>query len=120
MFDGSEFLDVADQLARMRGAGEGHYRSAISRAYYASFLVTRTFCHAQPSFRGTGTAAEHELVPNFLERQYPNVAKELRELRRLRRLADYDLDYGTRPYFRDDVQLALDIARGIVVVEWIL
>lgn len=38
--DGNLFLGTA-HLLRNRGSGEADYRSAISRAYYACFIVTR-------------------------------------------------------------------------------
>src|SRR3954470_21011851 len=56
-FDPIGFLDLAERLTRRRGQAE--LRSAISRAYYAAFLIAR---ENEGSSVRSGTGQEHALV----------------------------------------------------------
>ena len=88
-----DFLDVADELAA--GNREAEWRSGASRAYYAAFHVARQLlivcgfavpdgesCHGFVWLR----------IANAGQPQINNIGNGLRELRRLRNLADYNLD----------------------------
>lgn len=92
-FDWKEYYDLARELTGSGGVPsteEARLRSAISRAYYASFCGARTQYPARRSFPGS----EHSFVWN----QFKNSADLTRKvigtegdrLRRDRNLADYE------------------------------
>lgn len=61
MFDWEEYLELAKFLNRRDD--EASKRSAISRAYYASFCVARNWLMANhPEFSIPHTAAAHKVV----------------------------------------------------------
>lgn len=91
-----EFLDLAADL--IAGASEGHWRSAVSRAYYGVFLFARDLfeaCHFVLPADGT----IHGYLTNRLEhcRSSPLVVRvsEFRDLRRSRNWADC---HNRRPF----------------------
>jgi uncharacterized protein (UPF0332 family) len=90
--NGRAFLDVADEL--VTGAHEAHWRSAVSRAYYATFHLARAL------LEGCGFGAPRaETAHAYLSLRLSNcghpdlsvVGRELAELRRERNRADYDI-----------------------------
>ena len=83
-FDPLEFLGVAEYLAN-NDATEADFRTAVSRTYYAVFLVVRD------RFRVEGRRNIHGRVMGVL-RSYDKIAGErFDSLRDLRTLADYRL-----------------------------
>ncbi len=103
MMNPLEFLDLAGEWCV--GAREGEWRSAASRAYYATFHVARNLlwqarfqvpygdqCHTYLYFR----------LYNCGDPTIKVAAARLRDLRSLRNRADYDLD---QPF---DEQTAVD------------
>lgn len=91
-----DFLQVADDLAS--GSLEAEWRSAVSRAYYAAFLVARDVLR-RAGFRPPGDTASHAYVSRRLSNSsHPHIigaGDRLRDMRRARGWADYDLD---RPF----------------------
>lgn len=94
-FDWSDFLPLADALttADWDVSREASFRTAISRAYYASFGVAR---RGVRSVRLTTrqSAAEHGEVASFYATRYGEVGQQvaivLGRLRNRRNAADYD------------------------------
>ncbi|MGQ9626069.1 MAG: hypothetical protein ACUVV0_04085 [Anaerolineae bacterium] len=66
-FNWADFLTLAEALLRdpnSPGPEEASLRSAISRAYYAAFRVTRNFGRDRGEFIPTGTGQDHRIVQN--------------------------------------------------------
>jgi uncharacterized protein (UPF0332 family) len=88
----NEFLDTADRLSR--GATEGDWRSALSRAYYAVFHYFREFLLAQGLDVGRAAPSHFNLYSGLLHCGFVTVARiasRLDDLRAERGAADYDL-----------------------------
>lgn len=85
-FDPLEFLVLARTVAN-RGDEVG-FRTGIGRAYYALFLLARTKLHARP-----GRNVHTEVIRAVRARPgYRAAGDQLDQLRRLRAVADYELD----------------------------
>lgn len=93
MIKGREFLRAFEYLNGM--ADEVGARSQTSRAYYAAFLEARTFCELHLGYINRKSGREHGEVPHVLAMLDSNTADSLVFLRRLRNMADYDLDIST-------------------------
>lgn len=87
-----DVLEVADDLAE--GNREAEWRSAISRAYYAAFLVARELFE-RVGFVVPQDAGGHAYVwlrlSNCGRQEVVTAAQTLSDLRRERGYADYDL-----------------------------
>ena len=98
MIQGREFLDVADSL--LESHTEAHWRSAVSRAYYAAFHVARRFL-SQHGLTVSMTANAHREVRDMLKLSgIPFVRKlgmKLDGLRTRRNEADYAVDEKLTP-----------------------
>ena len=88
-----DFHKVAEYLIAKGGAAE--FRSAISRAYYGTFL----FCCKKINeigFNLPRDATAHTQVARYLNNcddfKLQNVAYQLSDLRTIRNIADYDLN----------------------------
>jgi uncharacterized protein (UPF0332 family) len=88
MFDESEFLAVAHHLVEA-DAREGFQRSAISRAYYAAFLLARRVFREQGKMQQGGGGSDHRRIANLLDDLDPALAENYGALRRLRNEANY-------------------------------
>ncbi len=89
-----QFLEVAAEL--LEGAHEGHWRSAVSRAYYATFHASRDLL-VQCRFTVPETERAHAyLRMRLMNSGHPDVVqagKRLDDLRKTRNRADYDLHH---------------------------
>ncbi|MBB3196508.1 hypothetical protein [Roseateles terrae] len=83
-FRPAAFARLADLLSRQ--SDEASHRSAMSRAYYATFLVTRDLLNIRDRSADVHGRACQELKTMGLE----DLAEDLEELRRLRNVADYN------------------------------
>ena len=99
-FTWEHFLEVAHELADCPSRDhlrEAKFRSAISRAYYASFHHARGHYKARYGAEppGSGSGREHKLLPAALmqsgSRAEEEAGDQLNMLRGLRREADYEL-----------------------------
>src|SRR4051812_35864228 len=95
MFDGSEFLALADELLQHGAGDEAKQRSAIGRAYYAAFLRTRSYLQAKGQ-NFTRDRAHQEVWEFIYSPRIPtrgSISQAGKRLRDLRNRADYDLVY---------------------------
>jgi uncharacterized protein (UPF0332 family) len=112
MITGIEFLTLAD--AWSRGATEGEWRSAVSRAYYAAFHEARRLLRDLGFQAPRGDQAHAFLwlrLSNCGEPQLIRVGMDLNDLRRDRNRADYDLAQNVS---RADAVASVQRARRIV------
>lgn len=92
--NGQEFIDVAARLTASELATVATYRSAVSRAYYGAFHLTREFLSTL-GFHAPRGANEHQWAPrHFINCQLATaveLGKLLESLHVNRKEADYDL-----------------------------
>lgn len=112
MFDEQAFLDVARHL-QFIDPGEGFQRSAISRAYYSTFLLARTICQEREWIAQIGRGSDHRTVVDALSQLNHELALELMSLRRLRNIADYSMDSLEADELASRAQYAIDLAEFI-------
>lgn len=89
---GRDFLSLANQLAA--GASAAEWRTAVSRTYYAAFHVARDFFTALRfvvPHEDKAHAYLYHRLNNCGAPVVQNEARQLRDMRRWRNLADYDL-----------------------------
>ena len=103
MFDPSDFLDLSIELGRNN---EARIRTAVGRAYYASFLTARNAFAI-----GEKTPEVHRMVLRMLYRKNPVIANKLHYLRRQRNSADYDTELVMRA---DDADKAVKLSEEIM------
>lgn len=116
MFDGSDFLALAENLLSQRAGDEAAERSAISRAYYAAFLKAREYLDRQgPAVPRNGAA--HTVVWNRLLTGQGSVSKSVgqdgKRLKAWRRSADYDLPHPAADVSAE-AQTAVTTARHLL------
>jgi len=110
MFDPRDFILLAKSLAA-EGASEADVRTAISRAYYGSFLLARSQTRLD-DLRGPEV---HRLVLESLYRlELPHLATRLHTLRTMRNEADYDTTKTITPVSaRKSIRLAELVVTGL-------
>jgi uncharacterized protein (UPF0332 family) len=108
-----DFLDVADELAG--GPHEGHWRSAVSRAYYSAFHAARALLRRCGFHVPRDDKAHAYLRMRLTNGGHPDVEQAgiwLDDLRTVRNQADYAID---APFDHTDavdrVQRAADVVR---------
>lgn len=92
-----EFLAVARELAQ--GATEGHWRSSVSRAYYAAYHRARALVEGTGGKIPTGERCHEQLAMQLQsthDRGLRNLGTRLHTLRRDRNIADYDTSAYSR------------------------
>jgi len=99
MIQGRDFLSVRDFLYGL--PGEASTRTRTSRAYYAAFHESLAYFEAVHSFRRRRHSADHAAVVEALIGIDAGVAANLDNLRRLRNMADYDLELGPEVILED-------------------
>jgi uncharacterized protein (UPF0332 family) len=114
-FDWREYLELARELAGLRGSGysqETADRSAVSRAYYAAFCWARNYAEAKLGFRSQKTADDHKLLREHLKRQgHQELASDLNRLRVWRNNCDYDDDV---PNLRQQASNSIRLAEKVI------
>jgi len=121
MFDWVDYLRFATSLAQANDPSEAEMRSAISRAYYAAFNVTRTYLILVRRITPINQPHIHVAVwgvlrdsPSPVERRIAQVGFRLLSFRRR---AGYDAEYlriayGLRQAIRDTERL-IDAIAGL-------
>jgi uncharacterized protein (UPF0332 family) len=109
-----DFLALATRL--VTGTTEADWRSAVSRAYYAAFHVTRRL-FADLRFTVPRADRAHQYLvfrlSNCGEPAEAQAGRDLETLRRLRNRADYD---EAPPLTQPQAAAAVQLAAGIVQV----
>lgn len=90
-FEPSQFFDVAVELAAAV-SDEKHWRTAIGRAYYACFHVTRRGLERRGRWHAPVVGAHGAVLDELSRRGRWSLRDQLRSLRDLREIADYRLD----------------------------
>jgi len=112
-FDPESWLAVAD-LCCSSGQGEAYLRTAINRAYYAALLSTKQRIEQAT---GTGTvphAGTHSAILRAVHsggRKFKRIHGALHHLKRVREVADYELESEPpeRHWVRSQVKLSRDV-----------
>jgi uncharacterized protein (UPF0332 family) len=108
-----EFLDLAGELAT--GMSEAEWRSAVSRAYYSAFHTARLLLKRLGFEVPTADRAHAYLwlrLANSGHTIVQRAGNELRDLRRKRNDADYDLERPIDELLAgENVSLATDVVR---------
>lgn len=107
MFDPVGFFQLAEDLHGSQTSNEAHIRSAISRAYYASFLCARNAA----GITGTSSDTHQKVSEHYLKNKKAKLANQLKSLRIKRNDADYDT---SKTLQRRDSGEALRLAREIL------
>ena len=109
----TEFITVATQF--LAGDGEGRWRSAVSRAYYGAFHVSRQLLSDCGIVIRIDTLAHRNVrwcLANSGEQALENAAKLLDTLREARNDADYELssaEFSSRANAKGEVERAIEI-----------
>lgn len=117
MFDWGELLSLAQELAG-RSGDQAAARSAVSRAYYASFHQAKKYLLAiDTSVHLPKHGGAHEQVPEHLKqpgrtRTERSAATRLERLKRQRKWADYEA--SEKPRLESEVEQALRDAKFIL------
>ena len=108
-----EFLDVANEL--VAGMDEGHWRSGVSRAYYAAFHVARKLMEKAGFAVPQNEGAHAYLGMRLSNAKHPEVeeaGRGLEDSRRARNRADYRIDHHfEETQANSDVMRANDVLR---------
>jgi uncharacterized protein (UPF0332 family) len=97
-FDPQHFLNLATNLASdAKYNDEARYRTAISRAYYAAYLVGRKKLELT-GYTFSREENTHQTVIGFIRRINPAIGDMLSKLRKKRNDADYELDNQISSY----------------------
>jgi uncharacterized protein (UPF0332 family) len=114
-FDWREYLELARELAGLRGSGysqEAADRSAVSRAYYAAFCWARNYAEAKLGFKPQKGPDDHKRLREHLKRQrHQMLASHLNKLRGWRNECDYD---DQVPQLRQRVSVSIEVADKII------
>lgn len=109
-----DLLEVADDLLGF--LKEAHWRSAVSRAYYAAFHEARKLLRQLGFVAPKGEQAHAYLwlrLSNCGHSDLAHAGAELNDLRSQRNWADYDLDQSLEQFSAADY---VEAARDIVIL----
>ena len=112
--NGTDFINVAAELAN--GRTEAHWRSSISRAYYAVFHRAKQALDKQHEYVPTSGYA-HKYIREWLQRQSNTSISEIgnhyANLHAARRNADYNFD-TSEIIQKNDAMLKLALTRALI------
>jgi hypothetical protein len=91
-----DFYSVGAQFAGGNPADEAGIRTGVGRFYYAAFLLARSVALKQGCSL-TGKAEDHGRVKDHFEKRNRVVWNSLKNLRRKRNQADYDIHQNMTP-----------------------
>lgn len=93
VFNWHDYLRLAEILVRgerPENLAEAIYRTAVSRAYYAAFCLTRNYAEDKLGYRRKGNHKEHGELREYLKKQGKvKMASRLNRLRSWRNKCDY-------------------------------
>jgi len=114
-FDWREYLELARELAGLRGSGysqEAAERSAVSRAYYAAFCWARNYAKKNLGFKPKRDPTDHLRLRDHLQNQgYPELASDLNKLRGWRNACDYKDQVSQ---LREQVSYSIKVAEKVI------
>ncbi|MFP3209443.1 MAG: HEPN domain-containing protein [Nitrososphaeria archaeon] len=111
MIDPVDFYRLAESLLRWPSAREEHYRTAISRAYYAAFLAWREFAISSDRMmaeRLRRSRSVHRNLIEWIRERDRGTGDTMSWLFKQRKRSDYDIYYRIS---RQDAERALENAR---------
>lgn len=115
MIAGDDYIAVAERLALSRGAQEGDFRSAVSRAYYGAFHLAADFLSSLGCSVPKGAAA-HGWIPQVLLsggcQEAIEAGRLLRDLHTDRITADYRWERRSTGNLAD-AKTAIEVAHQI-------
>lgn len=93
-FDPHNLLDLSLKLYKDNNYHEEtKYRTSISRAYYAAFLVSREYLESKQGIHFDHKNENvHKKVITYMRKKNPKIGQRLYDLREKRNGADYDLN----------------------------
>ena len=111
--EGTDFINVAAELAY--GSTEAHWRSSISRAYYAVFHKAKDAL-SDKSVYVPRNKNSHKYIQEWLQRQnnrlLTKLGSDLSNLHSDRCRSDYD--FNVDPINKNDAMLKLVMARALI------
>lgn len=113
-----DFLDLAELLCRQSALGldEARQRSAVSRAYYAAFNLSKEKAFRR-GWKPLGKGRDHRDLVDWLSRQGLRLqARQLEAMRRVGNEADYDLHSAPGGGWSAGAGRMLGMARQILAV----
>jgi uncharacterized protein (UPF0332 family) len=118
IFSWKDYYTLAGQLKQQAVDSpqqEAFLRSAISRAYYASFCLARNYLCDSLGRKSAGIQDDHEFVKSQFRSlpglDYQTVAENLRRLRGYRNQADYDDEL---PGITNTAVMAMNMAGKVI------
>jgi uncharacterized protein (UPF0332 family) len=116
-FNPEDFLSLANEIFNGTGYENARYRTTVSRAYYAAHLISKKiFEEMGKKFEIKNPKDEgivHQMVIYALIRVNEPTAIVLKNLRKIRNKADYDLDYNFK---KKDVIMLIGQAKDVINV----
>lgn len=115
-----EYFWLAQELLKIPTTdsvtSEAKLRSAISRAYYAAFLLAREYLETQTHFRATRTGEDHLLVKREFKShntdgKWRRIGRGLELLLENRTFADYN---DPIPEIQDLAEASIDEADAVI------
>ena len=110
-FDPGDFLTLAKSLVAGDSPTQAQLRTAVSRAYYATHLVTRERLAETAKLAASGTGEDHLNVIAVLKSMGGGLGDQLDRLRILRNRADYNLNLELQI---NDTKLAVSLAEALI------
>lgn len=101
---------------------ECYLRTVCSRAYYATFCLTRDFEKGHGAFNlfyknftsnPKNPKSVHIALTRYLRQKSPDLARNLEDLRKIRNKCDYETPHNIRN-FEEETKKALDTAKKII------
>jgi len=108
------FLDVAKDWADNHPTCEGHFRSSISRAYYAAFHFSRGTVEALELEQPADTGSHKRIILALKrsgDKELSALGRKLEALKVIRESADYDIHY---PLPVQNLELSIRKAENII------
>jgi uncharacterized protein (UPF0332 family) len=98
---------------------EGHYRSSVSRAYYAAYCAaTHEIVQKLATFAFGWNNPPHEMLPIYIQNNLTLSQSEKNKIKRLLRiLRQYREDADYRPHRAINVQFARDCVRDAGAIQ---
>jgi uncharacterized protein (UPF0332 family) len=111
VFDPTQFLDLGKRLVSGFDSTEVGLRTAVGRAYYATFLLARAKSPVNLLTGGRGASDSHWLVRSAMKKMsHEEIADKLGALATMRKTCDYDMSQSVKDTDYDEaIALADDL-----------